>query len=93
MNIGPHCKFAEKLTASSKTSRYVVSGRYELEFSVTDKSQGQRDVAANVSVQVRSLQPNHVHYLTPLTVDASSETLLRQRSEVRGKEKQQLTVS
>ncbi|XP_050723109.1 putative neural-cadherin 2 isoform X3 [Eriocheir sinensis] len=53
-------------------------GQYELEFSVTDKSQGQWDVAANVSVQVTSLQPNNVHYLTPLTVDAQSNTLVRQ---------------
>ncbi|XP_050723127.1 putative neural-cadherin 2 isoform X2 [Eriocheir sinensis] len=56
-------------------------GRYDLEFLVTDKSQGQKDVAANVSVQVASVQPNQGHYLTPLTVDASSDYLVRQTSE------------
>lgn len=53
---------------------------------MSDKSHGQEDVAANVSVQVASVQPNQIHYLTPLIVDAASDTLVRQNSEVRGKQ-------
>lgn len=41
---------------------------------------------ANVTVQVASVQPNQDHYLTPLTLDAASDTLVRQNSEVRDKQ-------
>lgn len=50
---------------------------------MTDESQGQEDIAANVSVEVASVHPNQVHYLTPLTVDATSDYLVRQTSKVR----------
>lgn len=56
---------------------------------MTDERHGQKDVAASVTVKVESVQPNQVHYLTPLTMDATSDSIVRQRSQVRGKQQQQ----
>lgn len=50
---------------------------------VSDSSQGQDDVEANVTVQVKSLQPNEITHTTPLTLAADSDTIVRPDVEVR----------
>ncbi|XP_063876229.1 putative neural-cadherin 2 [Scylla paramamosain] len=54
-------------------------GRYDLGFIVSDKSHNQSDVEANVTVQVRCLQPNHLLYSTPLTLPINADTVVRHR--------------
>ena len=44
---------------------------------VSDSSQGQDDVEANVTVQVKSLQPSEITHTTPLTLAADSDTVVR----------------
>ncbi|KAG7160255.1 Neural-cadherin-like 14 [Homarus americanus] len=56
-------------------------GRYELRFKVSDLSQGQMDVEANVTVQVNSFDPRDVIAATPLTLAADSHQVVRQEGE------------
>ena len=50
---------------------------------VSDSSQGQDDVEANVTVQVKSLQPSEVTHTTPLTLAADTGTVVRPDTKVR----------
>ncbi|KAK8399372.1 hypothetical protein O3P69_003470 [Scylla paramamosain] len=52
-------------------------GRYQLSFVVSDSSQGQDDVEANVTVQVKSLQPSEITHTTPLTLAADTDAVVR----------------
>ncbi|XP_071515917.1 putative neural-cadherin 2 isoform X1 [Panulirus ornatus] len=56
-------------------------GRYELGFSVSDVSQGQWDVEANVTVQVKSLERREVMEVTPLTLAADSRRVVQQEQQ------------
>lgn len=49
---------------------------------VSDSSQGQDDVEANVTVQVKSLQPSEITHTTPLTLAADSDTVVKPDVEV-----------
>lgn len=50
---------------------------------VSDSSQGQEGVEANVTVQVKSLRRSEVTHTTPLTLAADSNAVVRPAVEVR----------
>nr|XP_053635865.1 putative neural-cadherin 2 isoform X3 [Cherax quadricarinatus] len=56
-------------------------GRYELGFTVSDASQGQSGVMANVSVEVKSLSQRDVIDATPLTLAADPYHVVREDAE------------
>ncbi|XP_071516873.1 putative neural-cadherin 2 isoform X2 [Panulirus ornatus] len=56
-------------------------GRYELGFKVTDASQGQYDVEANVTVMVKCLALREVMDATPLTLEADSFRVVQQEQQ------------
>ncbi|KAK3891723.1 hypothetical protein Pcinc_004396, partial [Petrolisthes cinctipes] len=56
-------------------------GRYQLEFLVSDASQGQTDIAANVSVMVKSVGKSEVVHSTPLTLAIDSASVVRSQSQ------------
>lgn len=61
----------------------VSLSRYELGFRVSDVSQGQWDVEANVSVEVKSLERREVMEVTPLTLAADTHRVVQQEPQVR----------
>ncbi|XP_050723500.1 putative neural-cadherin 2 isoform X2 [Eriocheir sinensis] len=52
-------------------------GRYELSFKVSDDSQGQFGVKANVTVQVKTMSPEDVKHATPLTLAVDPSYLVK----------------
>ena len=60
-----------------------LASRYQLSFMVSDSSQGQKDVEANVTVQVKSLRRSEVTHTTPLTLAADSDAVVKPGVEVR----------
>ncbi|KAK4314245.1 hypothetical protein Pmani_014399 [Petrolisthes manimaculis] len=63
------------LTMESNT----VEGRYELMVRVTDESQGQRGVRANVSIEVKWLSMADLTYATPFTLTTHPHHLVKER--------------
>ncbi|KAG7158559.1 putative neural cadherin-like 2, partial [Homarus americanus] len=53
-------------------------GTYELGFEVSDVSQGQTGVTANVTVLVTSLTPRHLAHVTPVTLAAHPHQVVTQ---------------
>nr|XP_045618159.1 putative neural-cadherin 2 [Procambarus clarkii] len=56
-------------------------GRYELGFLVSDVTQGQMDIEANVTVKVTVLDPRDVMDATPLTLAVDSHCVAREEGE------------
>ncbi|XP_071534605.1 putative neural-cadherin 2 isoform X2 [Panulirus ornatus] len=59
----------------------TMDGRYELGFTVSDASQGQSGVTANVTIDIKSLSRNDVISATPLTLAADPYSVVRQEGE------------
>lgn len=56
--------------------------RYILKFVVSDSDHGQRDVKADVTVQVTHLKPQEMRQAAPLTLAASSRSMVQPGAEV-----------
>ncbi|XP_042212708.1 putative neural-cadherin 2 [Homarus americanus] len=59
----------------------TIDGRYELGFKVSDASQGQTGVMANVTVEVKSLSQRDVIEATPLTLAAEPYHVVKEGDE------------
>lgn len=54
---------------------------------MSDSSQGQKGVEANVTVQVRLLSRDEVLHATPVTLEAASHSVVRREGQVSTSEK------
>ncbi|XP_071548441.1 LOW QUALITY PROTEIN: putative neural-cadherin 2 [Panulirus ornatus] len=68
-------------------------GRYDLGFTVSDASQGQSGVTANVTVEVKSLSQRDVMDATPLTLAADPYDVVKEDEEAGTSILQQLVVA
>lgn len=66
----------------NNTGKILSAGSYILRFVVSDSDHGQRDVKADVTVQVTHLRPQEMRQAAPLTLAASSWGVVRPGVEV-----------
>ncbi|KAK8727051.1 hypothetical protein OTU49_009905, partial [Cherax quadricarinatus] len=78
--ISQHPSFSlDSSTGSLALMPGTRDGRYELAFLVSDVSQGQQDVSANVTVQVKSVQHRDLQEAIPLTLEADPLRVVKEQ--------------